>query len=111
MKSIFKYYRVYQNQTAITEVSVNNFTQLKPFEFGRIYALPRESELFREYTDRATAMEQAKAGALVHIQSMILNVERGITKLIAYRNEHHDDLNINLLESNIRKFKLQMYIK
>jgi len=67
--------------------------------------------MFRAYTDRAMAMENAKSGALAYIQKMIMDVELGIAKLITYRNEHHEDLNFNLIDANIRKFKRQMYIK
>lgn len=113
MQPIFKYYRVYQHQTAITEVSVNDFKPpvVAPFNFSRIYSLPPERQLFRDYANRVEAMEQAKAGALAYIHNMTLDVELAIAKLVKYRNDHHEDLNLNLLDANIRKFKKQMYIK
>lgn len=113
MQPIFRYYRVYQNQTAVTEVSVNDFRTVPKMspEFGGIYSLPNEKGLFRDYVDRAEAMEQAKIGALAYINEMISDVERAIARLVRYRDDHHEDLNFNLLDANIRKFKRQMYIK
>ncbi len=112
-QTIFRYYRVYQNRTAVTEVSVNDFRPVPktPLVFGGSYSLPEKNDLFRDYVDRAEAMEQAKLGALAHINEMISEVEVAIARLINYRNDNHEDLNVNLLEANIRKFKRQMYIK
>ena len=56
-------------------------------------------------------MEKAKAGALVYINQMVKEVERGIQKLEQYRNDHYDDLNVNLLDANINKIKRQMNMK
>lgn len=113
MQSIFRYYRVYQNQTAVTEVSVNDFRTVPKIspDFDGAYSLPEENGLFRDYVDRAEAMEKAKVGALAYISGMISDVELAIAKLVKYRNDHHEDLNFNLLDANIRKFKRQMYIK
>ncbi len=113
MQPIFKYYRVYDNETEVAEVSVNDF---KPIVFRRLpsgegYTLSSVKQKFRDYINRAEAMEQAKEGALAYINQMIADAEQAIERLIKYRNDHHDDLNYNLLEVNIRKFKKQMYIK
>lgn len=113
MQPIFKYYRVYDNETEVAEVSINDF---RPIVFQRLqcgegYFLSSVKQKFRDYINRAEAMEQAKKGALAYIHQMIADAEQAIERLIKYRNDHHDDLNYNLLEVNIRKFKKQMYIK
>jgi len=112
-QSIFKYYRVYHNETSVIEISANDF---KPAAFkrggrGMNYSLSSVKQKFCDYIDKARAMEQAKAGALVHINKMILDVELAIAKLVKYRTDNYEDLNHNLLDANIHKFKSQMYIK
>jgi hypothetical protein len=67
--------------------------------------------MFYGYLNKAIAMEKAKAGALVYINQMVKEVERGIQKLEQYRNDHYDDLNVNLLDANINKIKRQMNMK
>ncbi|PTQ93954.1 hypothetical protein C8P68_10711 [Mucilaginibacter yixingensis] len=128
MSTVFyRYYRVFKNDTAVTEVPVNNF---KPFiirKFKRglptafpvggadmqqfYYALPPDDSMFYGYLDKAHAMEKAKAGALVYIYQMIGEVELGIKKLTQYRDDHYEDLNINLLDAQIRKLKKDMNTK
>lgn len=56
-------------------------------------------------------MEKAKAGALLHINKMIAEITLGIEKLKSYRNDRYQDLNVNLLDGNIRKLEQQMNIK
>jgi hypothetical protein len=106
----FKYYRVYKNDTAVTEVSVNDFKQVLRRRFKRElpvvgvvdglgqmpgfqYSLPPDDSMFYGYTDKVTAMEKAKYGALKYINHMIREVEQGIKKLVQYRNDHYEDLN------------------
>jgi hypothetical protein len=67
--------------------------------------------MYYGYIDRATAMEKAKSGALSYINQMIGELDRGIQKLVKYRNDHYDDLNINLLDSNIQRLKREIYSK
>jgi len=57
--------------------------------------------------NKATAMEKAKAGALVYINQMVKEVERGIETGL-YRNDHYGDLNINLLNADINRIKRRM---
>jgi len=72
---------------------------------GLQYSLPPDDDMFYGYTDKVTAMEKAKSGALKYINHMIKEVEQGIKKLVQYRNDHYKDLNANLLDANIRKLK------
>ncbi|MDV6217845.1 hypothetical protein R1T15_25250 [Mucilaginibacter sp. L3T2-6] len=126
--NFIKYYRVYKNDTSVTEVSVNDFKPVLPGRFKRgipiagpgdahcplpcfEYSLPPDGSMFFGYPDKVTAMEKAKAGALAYINEMIKEVELGIKKLVQYRNDHYEDLNINLLDANIRRLKKEMYIK
>ncbi len=124
----FKYYCVYKNDTTVTEVSVNDFKPVLHRLFKRglpvtgfmdglgqmpsfQYSLPPDDDMFYGYTDKVTAMEKAKYGALNYINNMIKEVEQGIKKLVQYRNDHYEDLNVNLLDANIRKLKKEMFIK
>lgn len=119
-KNVFKYYRVFKNDTSVTEVSDNDF---KPFKKKWIirnpvgalmvlpqnwYSLPIDAAMFYGYTDKIHAMEMAKAGALKHIEVLISQTVHGITALKQYRVDHYDDLNENLLDGNIRKLKKEI---
>ncbi len=108
-----KYYRVYKNETAVYEISDMDF---KPgltahFVRGNIYSMPQDDKMFYDYTDRIEAMKKAKAGALCYIDSLITKAEDGIDNLKQYRIDHYDDLNINLIDSNIRRLEREMHIK
>ena len=109
-----KFYRVFKNETAVDEISVNNFIPVAPKKLNKNltgkgaidtncsfpyvqYSLPSDEKMYYGYIDRATAMEKAKSGALSHINQMIGELDRGIQKLVKYRNDHYDDLNINLI--------------
>jgi len=129
MKSNYtRYYRVFKHDTAVTEVSTNTF---KPVTLKRIlresfsgnpvdvlctipgnpYSLPADGEMFYGYLTLVEAMEKAKLGAQRYIGQMIKEVEQGIEKLQAYRSDHYQDLNVNLLDDNIRKLEKEMHIK
>lgn len=108
-----KYYRVYKNETTVSEIFDMDF---KPgptahFKGGSVYSMPVDDAMFYDYTDRIDAMERAKAGALSYINSLIKKVENGIDDLKQYRIDHYDDLNINLIDSNIRRLEREMHIK
>ncbi len=123
-----KYFKVSKNDTAVTEISTNDF---KPVALNRFkrgmpvfvqsddlnagqafnYSLLSEKDSFYGYLEKAVAMERAKSGALIYINSMIREIEAGIAKLIKYRIDHYDDLNRNLLDENIKKFRKAMHIK
>lgn len=124
----FRYYQVFKNDTAVTEISANNFRPIMRTKFKRglpsnilvnegngvdqfYYALPPDDLMFYGYLDKAHAMEKAKAGAQAYISSMVSQVEQGILKLTKYRNDHYEDLNINLLDVQIRKFRKSMNLK
>jgi len=123
-----KFYRVFKNETDVTEISVNNFIPVAPrkvnkdlAEKGAIdancsfpyvqYSLPSDEKMYYGYMDKATAMEKAKSGALFHINQMIAELDLGIKRLVEYRNDHYDDLNINLLDSNTQRIKREIYSK
>jgi hypothetical protein len=113
-----RYYRVFKNDTVITEFSANDFQPLKLKASGRNwtigntgeilgaiadihYVLPPLGVLYYGYKTHAEAMEGAKAGALFYINSLIAMGEAGEQTLIQYRMDHYEDLNINLVEANI----------
>lgn len=111
MKKMNKYYRVYLNDTSVTEVSANDFSRRNIQRLSSdVYSIPREG-MFYGYSDRIHAMEMAKSGALSYINSMVKQVQAGIDKLIQYREDHYQDLNVNLLEASIRKLEKEMHIK
>ena len=76
-----KCYRVYKNNTAVTEVSANGFKPLLQRRLGAtpaaaggprdvlcsipLYSLPPDENMFYCYLNKAIAMEKANAGALV----------------------------------------------
>jgi hypothetical protein len=124
-----KYYRVFKHETAVTEVLTNDFIPVKKFQFkgGQPidslrtnrdwqstqfkYELPKDDMMFYGYISKIKAMEKAKAGALLHINKMIAEITLGIEKLKSYRSDHYQDLNVSLLDGNIRKLEQQMNIK
>lgn len=125
---LFRYYRVFKNQTAVTEVSTNDFKPIELVQFKKglpvnmrtdgqtstlyfRFSLPDDTDMFYGYDTRVKAMEMAKAGALSHINNMIAAVVQGIQKLKDYRSQNHQDLNITLLDANIRKLEKEMHIK
>jgi len=124
-----KYYRVFKNETAVTEVLTNDFIPAKKFQLKNgqsidclitnrelqsmnvRYELPNDDVMFYGYIRKIRAMEKAKAGALLHINKMIAEITLGIEKLKSYRSDHYQDLNVSLLDGNIRKLEQQMNIK
>jgi len=113
-----KFYKVYKNETSVAEVKVNNF---KPFctthqkikaacnlktEKGQVFSLPADKYMYYGFLSRAKAMKFAKAMALKYISKLIKDGEKSYSVLLKYREEHYEDLNINLLDSNIRKLDL-----
>ncbi|MDF3079343.1 MAG: hypothetical protein K0S09_3232 [Sphingobacteriaceae bacterium] len=102
----FHYYKVFKNQTSVTRVSANDF---KPGSNNRNYPphttfhLPADSCMYYGYADKTDAMNNAKAGALIHINRLLGKGELGLKELAQYRIDHYDDLNITLLKGNINK--------
>jgi hypothetical protein len=106
------YYRVYQHDTAVTKVSANDFKHvITRIAFPPAYSLPTDGTMFYGYLNQIEAMEKAKAGALAYIEGIIKKVDEGIDQLKQYRVDHYEDLNINLLDANIRRLEQEMHIK
>jgi hypothetical protein len=116
-----KFYRVFTNDTTVTEVSFNDFRcvvrgfakesrtgnlagQLSSFSHHPYSLLP-EKEMFYGYELKTQAMEMAKSGALRHIEALIAEGPQSTESVYQYRFEHYEDLNFNLTDSNIRKLK------
>ena len=116
--SLTKFYRVYKNDTAVTEISVNDFKPHVALSFKRgipvtaggyfNYSLLPDESMYYGYPDRAEAMEKAKAGALAYIEVMMKDAQSAINKLVLYRHDHYTDLNVTLLDANIQKLKKQL---
>ena len=104
------YYRVYK----VTERPKNDF-RVQPVKSGLISALvlslPSDDLMFYEYNDKIKAMEMAKSGALAYINTLINDALQAIGKLKKYRDEHYEDLNTNLVDSNIRRLEREMGVK
>lgn len=126
--SFIKYYRVFKHDTHVTEISVNDFLPVTTHRFKRgwytekpiekfssipshAYTLPVDAEMFYGYVNKIKAMEKAKAGAISYINQMIKEVETGINKLKQYRNDHYEELNLNLTDASIRRLEKEMNIK
>lgn len=122
------YYRVFKNDTDVTKISVNDFKPVKQRRSVRRsfnghpvdvlcsipknpYSLPADKDMFYGYVSRSRAMEKAKAGAQSYISHMIKEIECGLAKLKEYRAAHYEDLNITLLDANIRRLEKEMNIK
>jgi hypothetical protein len=117
-----RYFRVFKNDTVVTEISTNDFRRIKlrPVKenwligdttevLGTIadvsYALPVNSPLFYGYATRSKAMEMAKAGALNYINKLIEEGAVGEETLLQYRRNHYEDLHINLVYDMIENEK------
>lgn len=118
--NFIKFYRVFKNDTAVTEISSNDFKPIinlrtqQSITNGQTvdvlitipikqYSLPADKDMFYGYFTKSHAMEMAKAGALKYIELLISKKNAGAVKLKQYRDDHYDDLNTYLLEANIRK--------
>ena len=114
-----KYYRVFKNDTAVTEISANNFIPVIAHGFKRglpigepvnavhatvfAWSLPTDDKMFYGYLTRAHAMQKAKDGAVNYINQLIKEDAPGLQKLEQYREDHYQDLNVTLLDANIRR--------
>jgi len=120
--SYARYFRVFKNDTVVTEISTNDFRRLKlrPVKenwligdttevlgtiAGMPYALPVNSPLFYGYATRSKAMEMAEAGALNYIDKLINEGAAGEETLLQYRRDHYEDLRINLVYDRIENEK------
>jgi len=100
----YKYYRVNKNDTAVTEISVNDF---KPVSAKPAGALTLERDILL-FSDIGQAMEKAKDGAQAYIEQLIERGDEGLPELLQYRMDHYEDLNINLVDANIQKEESEM---
>jgi len=113
-----RYFRVFKNDTLVTEISTNDFRPLKLRASGKHWLIGNTGEVlctiasvnyalsdspFYGYKTCVEAMEMAKAGALSYINSLIAMGKPGEQSLRQYRMDHYEDLNINLVEANIYK--------
>jgi len=115
-----RYFRVFKHHTKVTEISTNDFSRPKLRAVGKnwligdtqdilcaiagaAYRLPAENAIFYGYATRVKAMEMAKAGALSYINSLINEGAAGKARLLQYRRDHYQDLNINLVEASIHQ--------
>lgn len=104
MRRYYKYYRVNINDTAVTEIPVNDFKPVNAKPSGTL-TLDRDSLLF---SDIGQAMEKAKDGAQAYIAQLIERGAEGLPELLQYRMDHYEDLNINLVDANIQKEEIEM---
>jgi len=115
-----KFYTVFKDDTSVTEVFTNDFKPFKPtlFKIKAACALHSKEHpalfmlddefMFYGFLSRIRAMEFAKARALKYINKLIDSGENGYQLLLKYREDHYEDLNINLTDRNIRKIKQEL---
>ena len=119
-KPYLKFYKVFKNETSVTGIFTNDFKSFKPTlikikaacslhskEHPALFILNDEF-MFYGFLSRIRAMEFAKARALKHISKLIDSGEKGYQLLLKYREDHYEDLNINLTDRNIRKIELEL---
>lgn len=116
-KPFFKFYKVYHNETSVSEVFCNDLIPFAPTlqeikaacaVHSRQYpalTLPAKASMFYGFLSPIKAMEYAKAGALKYIAKLIDEGEKSYGLLMKYRETHYEDLNINLTDKNIRKLE------
>jgi hypothetical protein len=119
-RNYIRYFRVFTHHTKVTEISTNDFCRPKLRAVGKhwligdteeilcaiadaAYSLPADNALFYGYATKVKAMEMAKAGALRYIDSLIAEGMPGKARLLEYRRDHYQDLNITLVEANIHQ--------
>lgn len=100
------YYKVKIYDTAVVRVSVNNFSRPNVLPAGQPCSLLPEKERFTGYLSLIIALEKAKAGALAYIEQ--LHKSGKYQEIVNYRKAHYEDLNINLVDSNIRKIEQEL---
>lgn len=115
-----RYFRVFKNDTVITEISTNDFLPLKLRPSGKNWLIGDTTEIlgaiasicyqlvplgimFYGYRTRIEAINGAKSGALSHINSLIALGKAGEQELLQYRMDHYEDLNVNLVGNSSYK--------
>ena len=116
-KPYFKFYKVNKNETSVTEVLINDFKPFQPAYHAikiacilhsrqhTAFFLPGDEAMFYGFTCLIKAMEHAKAGALKYISKLIDDGDEGYPLLLKYREDHYEDLNINLTDRNIKEIE------
>jgi len=105
-----KYFRVYLHQTFVSEVRANDFKRTADVSknLTPTYSLPADVDMFSDYPGIVQAMERAKMGAISHINRLIGKTSEVTDELFQYRKDHYNDLNFNLIESNIRRIESEL---
>jgi hypothetical protein len=102
-----RYFRVFTDDTTVTQISTNDFVPLLPKSNNRRQITYKLAEpFFYGYFNQIKAMEMAKAGALRHINKLIDRGKAGEKALYQYRFDHFQDLTVNLVEANIQSLSL-----
>jgi hypothetical protein len=108
---------VYKNDTAIIKASTNDFKPYQPIlrqiktacntncKSAPAFSLPSDEFMFYGFLSQIRAMKHAKKGALKHISKLIDDGEKSYDLLLKYRLDHYEDLNVNLVDRNIRKLE------
>ena len=104
------YYLVFKNDTSVTLASAFSLFSPSKITRGALYRLPPDDEVFYGYPDLVTALEKAKAGALAYIDELIRQGDKALPKLLQYRVDHYEDLNVNLVEDNIRRVEQELEV-
>jgi len=116
-KPYFKFYKVFKDDTAVKEVFTNDFksfksTYLKIKAACRVhsairpaFSLADDDHMYYGSLSQIKTMEHAKAEALKYIGKLIDGGEKSYNLLLQYREDHYEDLNINLVDRNIRKLE------
>jgi len=76
---------------------------LHPAAFA--WSLLPDDKMFYGYSTRARAMQKAKDGAMSYINQLTKEDDPGELKLKQYREDHYQDLNVTLLDANIRRIE------
>jgi hypothetical protein len=104
-----RYFRFLKNDTAINDVSTNDFKS--PVKFQHIaattYFLITKAPFYYGFLSRTRAMEMAKAGALEYMETLIDQGRSGMDALLKYRDDHYEDLNETLTYAHIEAIKNQ----
>lgn len=116
-KPCFKFYKVFKDDTAVKEVFTNDFKSFKSTylkikaacgvhsAIRPAFSLADDDHMYYGSLSQIKTMEHAKAGALKYIGKLIDGGEKSYNLLLQYREDHYEDLNINLVDRNIRKLE------
>ena len=109
-RNYIRYYRVFKDDTTVTEISINNFLRIRLIPKNNNYPefqLSAHGHLYYGYISKAKAMEMAKAGVFQHISLLLALGNEGKQGLLQYRFNHFQDLTVNLVDANIKNIDLE----